>query len=174
MKVHDRIIATATNLFHTQGYNSTGINQIIQEASVAKGSFYYNFKSKEEVCVACLNTRHHYWFQQLKRAIEKEGDSRKKILASFDFLIEMNEKEHFRGCNFLNILSEISNDNTKILKVIQNHKSDLRNYFSSFIANDLLSDHIYLLFESAIIESRLYQKQWPIEKAKTIIKSIIE
>jgi hypothetical protein len=55
----------------------------------------------------------------------------------------MNEKENFRGCSFLNILSEIPADNSKILEVIQSHKADLRNYFSELLKDDDLSDHVY-------------------------------
>lgn len=34
--------------FHRQGYNNTGINQIIDKANVSKASFYQYFKSKNE------------------------------------------------------------------------------------------------------------------------------
>ncbi|MBL7881826.1 MAG: helix-turn-helix transcriptional regulator, partial [Chryseobacterium gambrini] len=50
----ERIIETTFELFAKQGYNSTGINQIIAEAKVAKASFYQYFKSKEELCVEFL------------------------------------------------------------------------------------------------------------------------
>lgn len=172
MKVQERIITTATTLFHRQGYNATGINQIIEEAKVAKGSFYYNFRSKEDVCIAYLNARHEYWSAELKTYIASSDSN--EVLASFDFLILMNEKEGFRGCSFLNILSEISSDNTKILNVIQRHKAELRNYFSVLLNGSALSDHIYLLFESAIIESQLYRKQWPVEKAKEIVQTLLK
>lgn len=173
MKVYDKIIQTASKLFHTQGYNSTGINQIIAEAKVAKGSFYYNFKSKEAVCIAYLNTRHDYWFDQLKEYVQENESTAPVILSAFDFLFLMNQKENFQGCSFLNILSEISNDNTSILTIIQNHKTDVRNYLASLLENSTVADHIYLLFESAIIESQLFKNQWPIEKAKTITNSLI-
>ncbi|MFS4493403.1 TetR/AcrR family transcriptional regulator [Maribacter sp. 2308TA10-17] len=174
MKARDRILKTASKLFHTRGYNSTGINQIIEEASVAKGSFYYNFKSKEEVCIAFLNARHTYWFESLKNFIELKGNREHPILLAFSFLIDMNIKENFRGCSFLNILSEIPSDNSKILKVLQNHKKDLRQYISSLVKNGDLSDHIYLLFESSIIESQLYRDQWPVKKSKEIVKHLIQ
>lgn len=174
MKVYDRIINIASKLFHTQGYNSTGINQIIAEANVAKGSFYYNFKSKEAVCIAYLNTRHDYWFDQLKKYVQEHQSSAPTILLTFDFLFLMNQKENFRGCSFLNILSEISTDNTTILTVIQNHKNDVRDYLSSLLETPALADHIYLLFESAIIESQLFKNQWPVEKTKTIVHSLIQ
>lgn len=173
MKVRDRIIETASTLFYKQGYNSTGINQIIAEAKVAKGSFYYNFKSKEEVCIAYLNARHDFWFGKLKEHVSAQKGTEPTILAAFGFLKAMNEKENFRGCSFINILSEISADNTTILSVIQEHKSDLRIYLSGLLDDKSKADHVYLLFESAILESQLFRKQWPVEKATTIVKSLI-
>jgi len=169
----ERILDTVSVLFHKQGYNATGINQIIEEAKVAKASFYQHFKSKEDLCVAFLNERHSFWFNALENFTLAEEDMKSKVIASFDFLIDMNQKEHFRGCSFLNILSEIPSDNVKILSVIQSHKFDLRNYFKSMINNEILADHIYLLFESCIIESQLFKSNQLIEQSKKIIQTLI-
>jgi AcrR family transcriptional regulator len=169
----ERIINTTFELFAKQGYNSTGINQIIAEANVARASFYQYFKSKEDLCVEFLNVRHEYWFNELHNFTSKQKDVKSKIISSFDFLICMNQKEDFRGCSFLNILSEISTDNVKILSVIQSHKTDLRNYFSELIEDKDLSDHIYLLFESSIVESQLFRSNELIEKSKKIITNLM-
>ncbi|MCC7455110.1 MAG: hypothetical protein IT222_13160 [Crocinitomix sp.] len=85
----------------------------------------------------------------------------------------MNEAENFRGCSFLNIISEISAENTKILTVIQNHKNDLRDFFKQLITEDQIADHVYLLFESAIVESQVFKNQWPVNKSKTIVNHLI-
>jgi AcrR family transcriptional regulator len=61
----ERILERASILFHHQGYNSTGINQIISEANVAKASFYQHFKTKDDLCVTFLNRRHESWFNAL-------------------------------------------------------------------------------------------------------------
>jgi AcrR family transcriptional regulator len=169
----ERILETVSVLFHKQGYNATGINQIIEEAKVAKASFYQHFKSKEDLCVAFLNERHDFWFNALEKFTLNEKDSKSKVGASFDFLIFMNQNENFRGCSFLNILSEIPSDNVKILTVIQSHKTDLRNYFKNILVNDLIADHVYLLFESCIIESQLFKSNELIEQSKKIIQTLI-
>ncbi|KAA2217682.1 TetR/AcrR family transcriptional regulator [Chryseobacterium sediminis] len=170
----ERIIETTFQLFARQGYNSTGINQIISEAEVAKASFYQYFKSKEDLCVEFLNVRHEYWFSELNNFLAKEKDSKSKITKAFDFLVYMNGKENFRGCSFLNILSEIPMDNVKILSVIQSHKADLRNFFLELLNNDSLSDHVYMLFESSIIESQLFKSNELIEKSKKIVTNLIQ
>ena len=169
----ERILEKTFTLFHKQGYNATGINQIIEEAKVAKASFYQHFKSKEDLCVAFLNQRHLFWFEQLQKFTANQEDLKSKVLASFDFLIFMNKNENFRGCSFLNILSEIQSDNVKIMSVIQSHKADLRAYFSEILKDNLLSDHVYLLFESCIIESQLFKSNELIEKTKRIIQTLI-
>ncbi|RNA63230.1 TetR/AcrR family transcriptional regulator [Chryseobacterium nematophagum] len=169
----ERIMAVTFVLFANQGYNSTGINQIISEANVAKASFYQHFKSKEDLCVDFLNARHIYWFNELNIFINNEEDIKSKVISSFDFLIYMNSKENFRGCSFLNILSEIPNDNIKILNAIQEHKKDLRNFFLSLINEENVSDHIYMLFESSIIESQLFKSNHLIEKSKIIINNLM-
>ena len=171
-----KILAVASRLFHQQGYNSTGINQIIKEADVAKGSLYHLFKSKEKLCVEYLNQRHTYWFNRLASYTSKAKTTKQKTIATFDFIYDMNKKENFRGCSFLNIISEISVEEKKILAVIQNHKQDLRDFFREILTgyNEDIIDHVYMLFESSIIESQLFRNQWPVEKAKKIIASLLK
>jgi|JI9StandDraft_2_1071091.scaffolds.fasta_scaffold09566_2 AcrR family transcriptional regulator len=50
----ERILNTSIRLFYNQGYNATGINQIILESQVAKASFYEAFSSKDELGKAVL------------------------------------------------------------------------------------------------------------------------
>jgi AcrR family transcriptional regulator len=171
-----KILDTASRLFHKQGYNSTGINQIIKESNVAKGGLYHIFKSKEELCIEYLNMRHDFWFEKLTDFTSKARTAKTKIIAAFDFLYQMNIEENFRGCSFLNILSEISSDNKSILSVIQNHKKDLRDFFARILSDEKqdMIDHVYLLFESSIIESQLFRGQWPIEKSKKIVSSLLK
>jgi AcrR family transcriptional regulator len=43
------ILDTAEKLFFTRGYDSTSVDSIIDTIKVSKGTFYYYFKSKEEL-----------------------------------------------------------------------------------------------------------------------------
>ena len=49
MKLKDRIIHSAYELFSTKGYEKTTIEGIIKQAECSKGGFYHHFKSKEEI-----------------------------------------------------------------------------------------------------------------------------
>ncbi|MGG7467462.1 TetR/AcrR family transcriptional regulator [Chryseobacterium arthrosphaerae] len=172
-KPRERILSTAMVLFHRQGYNSTGINQIIEDAEVSKASFYQHFKSKDDLCIEFLDRRYAYWVSELEIFTSGAQTLEEKFLKSFDFLIYMNEKEDFRGCSFLNILSEIPGEKTEIHKVIRNHKKILRDAFMGDLKDPFLSDHIYLLFESCILTSQLYRSNELIETSKTIVKNLL-
>ncbi|NUU62015.1 TetR/AcrR family transcriptional regulator [Paenibacillus agri] len=50
----NEILDTAEKLFYTKGYAGTTVNDILQEIGIAKGTFYYYFKSKEEVMDAVV------------------------------------------------------------------------------------------------------------------------
>lgn len=47
---------TAERLFLVQGYEKTSVNLIVEEAGVAKGTFYHHFKTKEDVLSAIVNS----------------------------------------------------------------------------------------------------------------------
>lgn len=51
----NEILDTAEKLFYTKGYTKTTINDILKEIGIAKGTFYYYFKSKEEVMHAIIH-----------------------------------------------------------------------------------------------------------------------
>ena len=172
-KPRERILSTAMVLFHRQGYNSTGINQIIEDAAVSKASFYQHFKSKDDLCIEFLDKRYAYWVSELENFTSGAKTLEEKFLKSFDFLIYMNEKEDFRGCSFLNILSEIPGEKVEIHNVIRNYKKTLRDAFMDDLKNPVLSDHIYLLFESCILTTQLYRSNELIETSKTIVKNLL-
>ena len=43
------LIQIAYKMFLTRGYENTSVDEIIEEAGIAKGTFYYYFKSKEQL-----------------------------------------------------------------------------------------------------------------------------
>ncbi|MDR0734681.1 MAG: TetR/AcrR family transcriptional regulator [Elusimicrobiota bacterium] len=58
VKEHDvrkkEILDKAANLFVAKGYSKSTVNDIINAVGIAKGTFYYYFKSKEEVMDALI------------------------------------------------------------------------------------------------------------------------
>lgn len=54
-KRKQELLKIAYRLILSKGYEETSIDEIIAEAQIAKGTFYYHFKSKEEMLEALIN-----------------------------------------------------------------------------------------------------------------------
>ncbi len=51
-KTREQILDAADQLFADRGVDGTTIDDIVEAADLARGTFYYNFKTKDEVVVA--------------------------------------------------------------------------------------------------------------------------
>ncbi|MBW7456703.1 TetR/AcrR family transcriptional regulator [Paenibacillus sepulcri] len=60
----NEILDAAMELFQTKGYEHTSVSDIVKKIGVAQGTFYYYFKSKEEIASAAhersLSARLHF------------------------------------------------------------------------------------------------------------------
>lgn len=54
-ETRERLVQVARELFWRQGYDATGVAQILKEAGVNSGSLYHYFGSKEELLLAVLD-----------------------------------------------------------------------------------------------------------------------
>ncbi len=180
-EVKERILQQASRLFHQQGYQATGINQIIAESGVAKASLYQHFASKEALCIAYLNRRHIRWMQALQEYIGQDLPAEKAILRAFDFITHMNNQEDYRGCAFINLSSETpSLSNLTILQIIQNHKNDLRQLLGRLAGKKSagttlpqIGDQLYTLYEGALVSSKIFRNDWPVQQAKQVVHYLL-
>lgn len=53
-KTRQEIIRKGLHALYRQGYNATGVQEIVQSANIPKGSFYNYFKNKEDFAIACM------------------------------------------------------------------------------------------------------------------------
>ncbi len=51
----EELLEIAYRLFITKGYDNTSVDEIISEANIAKGTYYYYFTSKEEMLDQVIN-----------------------------------------------------------------------------------------------------------------------
>jgi len=77
----ERLIASASKLFHQGGYNQTSIADIADDAGVPLGNVYYYYKTKADIAKAVLEER--------KKSFENWYDELEKIPYPQDRLITM-------------------------------------------------------------------------------------
>ncbi len=179
--VKDRIIETASRLFYFNGYNQTGINQIIEEANVAKASMYQHFRSKEDIAVAYLQRRHAAWMNALRESVADKADAKEKIYASFDYLKQWLKEVDYRGCGWQNIVTDLPEGQQKIKDQAVYHKGEVRTWIRELLETEYdgpqgleLADEVMVLLEGAIISAQIQRKDWPIDSGKRAVVKLLE
>ena len=180
----DEFLEIASGLFYEQGYHRTGVKQIIDQAGIAKGTFYSHFKSKEELAVAWLKARHNTWNSWMVDFMaEKGGSPSDRILATFDFLEDWMQSCNYRGCAFVNTLTETPEGDSPLRVEIENHKRDLlaiiRGLIATHFANESedeitqIARTLYILFEGALIEMQNFRDVWPAQAAREQVRRLL-
>src|ERR671918_458343 len=90
-----RFLDAAADLFHTQGYHATGVNQLVSAGGAPKGSFYFHFPGGKEQLAAEAVAQSGRQLRDALAAALADGD----IDGVFDALASLLEDSGFqRGC----------------------------------------------------------------------------
>ncbi|NMI05873.1 TetR/AcrR family transcriptional regulator [Paenibacillus sp. SZ31] len=81
----DQIIRIAMERFATQGYHQTKISDIVREAGVAQGTFYWHFKSKEAIASEIVLTGK-------EKLLEAIGQGYRKDAGSIEDMVKASER----------------------------------------------------------------------------------
>ncbi len=184
LKIRKRIIEIATDLFYQNGYNRTGINEVIEKSNIAKATLYNHFNSKEDLCIAYLKNYNAIFLLEIQNYIQEDSVEENEILKLFNFIDFYFESDEFNGSANMNLVSELPKDNIKIreeikfqqkevFKVIQKAVNDT--YISNTEReNKYLSEQVYLLFNIALVESHLQQDKNAIAVAKKMCVGLLK
>ena len=116
-----RILETARWLFWRQGYEPTGVAQILKEAGVNAGSMYHFFKNKDELLIAVLeNYQDLLWPEVMQPAADATGDPIERVFAVLDGYRRMLIEFDFNlGCPIGNLALELSNSKPRVRELLE-------------------------------------------------------
>ncbi|MGH8700447.1 MAG: TetR/AcrR family transcriptional regulator [Burkholderiales bacterium] len=95
-----RILAAADKLFYTQGIRAVGVDTVAAEAGVSKRTLHNHYPSKDALIAAYLTAR-------FRHIAPSDAPARDQILANFDRLERMVADGSFRGCPYVNAITEL-------------------------------------------------------------------
>ncbi len=104
----DHIVEAADQLFYQQGYEHTSFAHIADAVGIARGNFYYHFKSKDEILDAVIGVRLDNTRAMLDRW-EREGKQPADRIRSFINILIANRayiKRH--GCPVGTLCTELA------------------------------------------------------------------
>lgn len=99
----NEIIETAGKLFEEKGYEQTQVQDIVNEIGVAKGLFYYYFKSKDEVMEELADRYADAIIDAVNKLIDKDISTLDKINRIFQIFIDSAEKKFGIFMGILNV-----------------------------------------------------------------------
>lgn len=116
----ERLLRTAFQLFHEQGFNATGVATILRQAGINPGSMYHHFTSKDDLLLAVLRFAIDYLRPAVMAPVEARTDD--PIARVFGLLAQyrqgMTRNRCKMGCPIGNLALEVSDDNPQARDLI--------------------------------------------------------
>jgi AcrR family transcriptional regulator len=145
----DRILAAADRLFYRKGIRAVGVDAVAAEAGISKRSLYDTFPSKDALVAAYLR-------QRMQPPSATDQPPAQQVLALFDQLQARFAKDDFRGCAFVNAVTELADDCATARAIARQYKEARRQHIVSLLRQagaadaHTLGSHVALLIEGAI------------------------
>jgi AcrR family transcriptional regulator len=156
----ERLLDTADRLFYEEGVHAVGIDRVLEQSGVAKGSLYYNFGGKDDLVRTYLHNRHAHWAARIDAQLAAADTPAEKILAVFDALADLFAQSDFRGCAFINAAVEAPDGSVEALAA-KDFRAWLHGLFAALVAEagyrdaDKLTAQLVVLYDGANISAQL-------------------
>jgi TetR/AcrR family transcriptional repressor of nem operon len=135
-------------LIRAKTFSSVGINDILKEAQIPKGSFYHYFPTKEDFGVAIAESYHEEQITETKRAL---GDEQlppiDRLVTFFDNAsLEYKRRDYENGCLMCNLSVELGDRHERFQEVLKQQwdelTTELENCLSAIDKADLGLEHL--------------------------------
>lgn len=172
-----RLIAAGLRLMLERGYNAVGVQQLLTETGVPKGSFYHHFESKEDFALQVIDAyaREAHLLLEATLADRRQPPLR-RVRAFFEGIRAAYEAEGYLGC-FLGALGqELSGASEVFRRKIEGCLADIAARLAvcleeARVAGDLpvatdtrrMADVLVDAWEGAALRTRLVRTGQPLD-----------
>jgi AcrR family transcriptional regulator len=175
----ERLLAAAEALFYEEGFNTVGIDRVIERAGVAKASLYDCFGSKEELVRSYLVARKEAREVRITEGLTKYGTPRERLLGVFDILGKQIAESTFRGCAFMKAGAEAP-AGSSVRAVCEDSRRWIRDLFIG-LAKDTgatdpkaLAEQLVILYDGASISAQMDRNVMAAAAARTIAAAMLD
>lgn len=182
-----RLVEAARDLFLAQGYQGTGIAQILKHAGANSGSLYHYFPTKEDLLMAVLG-----WYQDhiqddlLDLHTAHLDDPIERVFGLLDGYRKMLEGCGFVvGCPIGNLALELANSHPGARPLLQANFDQWVDAVTGFLdaAADRLPEdldrralavHILTAMEGGVMLARTYRSLEPFDRTVTHLRGYLD
>ncbi len=173
-----RLIRCAAELFWKNGYAATGVSEILTDAKLPKGSFYFYFKSKEELGVAVISYYQSVLLEKM-RELAADRDFEEFLDAVFAFLQSRADGNPFFGCPFAVMGMETAISRPDVAGSYLDTLKQFQTLFFDVLLQsglpqphaELLAERLFDLYQGNLLLGRISNDSTYLERAK---RSMIE
>ena len=180
-----RLLDTAYELFTEKGIKDTSIQKIVDNANVAKGTFYLYFKDKYEIRDILIVRKSHKLFKDALQELRKNYIS--NLSDQIIFIINYVLNELTKTPRLLKFISKnlsLGIYNSNIRKIYEETETEEDNMYKLFIKgieeNNIKLENpevtLYMIIElvsSTCFNSIIYKEPLPIEEFKPYLYETI-
>ncbi len=183
-EIKTKLLQTGLRLFSENGYNGTGIKEIVDDVGVPKGSFYNYFKSKEDFTVEIIQLYSDN-LSILWNGILESGPSEPldALRNSFEKIILHHEQRKVKsGCLIGNLAAEISESSDLCRQKMHHATITWKNRISDFIKQgqlkgtirddismDALTEFIWNTWEGSLLNMKLVNSATPVKESMMLL-----
>ncbi|MFG2881995.1 TetR/AcrR family transcriptional regulator [Streptomyces sp. NPDC048297] len=125
-EARERLLAAASRLFYTEGIRAVGVDRVMAEADVARGTFYRHFQGKDDLVRAYLEAKDQQIRTQLAAAGHVIDDPSALLAAVAQGIGEELCGPGFRGCPFINAAAEYPERDSIVHQAVLTHRDWFR------------------------------------------------
>ena len=179
----ERILRTAFQLFHEQGFHATGVATIVREAGINPGSLYHFFESKDDLLLSVLEFAVGYLSPAVMDPAEhRTSDPIERIFA----LLEQYRAGMLRhgcrmGCPIGNLALEVSDGNVEARRLIHRNFENWVNRVEGWLVEagdklppDLdrarLAHFILTVMEGGLMQARAANSLRPFDDSVAVLR----
>ena len=186
LETRERILRTAFQLFHEQGFHATGVATIAREADVNPGSLYHFFESKDDLLLAVLGFALDYLGPAVMDPVEAAvANPVDRVFALLQGYRDRMEREDCRmGCPMGNMALEVSDSNARARALVHDNFQNWTGRVEAWLAEDRrlpaaldrrrLARFILTVREGGVMQARAAGELTPFDEAVAVLRDYFE
>lgn len=174
-----RMVESMTVLLQKQGYNATGVSEILEASQAPKGSLYHHFPGgKAELAAAAVAEAHRRILSSLQRLKEKGQNPVRTVQLFIDFYIrQMQTSGYVQGCPIATVTLETAATIDGLQIGVKGFFDDMVSFVATMLEESRLDTDtaqtqaviIVAIIEGALILSRAQRSPEPLVTARNYI-----
>ncbi len=174
----DDIVQAGLDIILTKGFNATGVEAILKQANVPKGSFYNFFSSKEEFGLAIIDQYLAEIGERFHAIFKDESlPPLERIKKSFEILIARFEGNGCtKGCLIGNLSLEMSDQYERVRQRLEQAlqrwtkvlsglllQAQEENTIPADLDPEMLAENLISSFQGALLRSKVKKSSQPLK-----------